>query len=271
MGEEAYGESSLPFSDKLSRISLMLKSRIFFIQRQTDIHFSKIFFYSQSRATQVLKDKLLALFTWRSRTFTPVIGEQLDKVSVTYDTNRAINRGNGFKKGFSDAYNLDYIPDEFHLLINKYFKEIEKYLGKNFLFENPLVFRNLNFDDRFVSYDVYSNVWHQDSHDGNRLVKIFILMEDVDLTTGPFKFLPWQTVKSNWPKLANRWDMEKMKSLPAFDDEITFTGDKGSYAILDTSRHMHRGSIPKTSRDMMQITLYPKWRKTKDRKPYVSR
>ena len=71
--------------------------------------------------------------------------------------------------------------------------------------------------------------------------------------------------------MANRWDMEKKKLLPVFNEEITFLGKKGSYAVLDTSRHMHRGSIPTTTRDMMQITLYPKWRKTIDRQTYKIR
>jgi hypothetical protein len=218
--------------------------------------------------TEVVKDKLLAFLTNRSRIFTPILGGKLDQVSVTYDENRAVNRGNSASAGFSDAYNLDYIPEEFHLLIKKHMTEIERYIGRDFLFENPLVFRNMNFDLRFSTYDVYSNIWHQDSHDGNRLIKIFILLQDVSENDGPFKFLPWKTVKSEWPKLANRWDMEKIKNLPVFKEEETFVGGKGSYAVLDTSRHMHRGSVPVNSRDMMQITLYPKWRKTKDRKTY---
>ena len=42
-------------------------------------------------------------------------------------------------------------------------------------------------------------------------------------------------------------------------------GNKGDYLILDTSRCMHRDSNPINTRNIVQITLYPKWRKNKYR------
>jgi len=145
---------------------------------------------------------------------------------------------------------------------------IEKYLGQYFLYEKVIVFRNYHIPDEFQNYDIYSNIWHQDSHDGNRLLKLFILAHDVTLEDGPLHFLSESSVKINWLQLRERWDFEKMKEIPSFVDENILTGGKGDYLILDTSRCMHRASNPKTSRDIIQIALYPNWRKSKSRRKY---
>ena len=51
------------------------------------------------------------------------------------------------------------------------------------------------------------------------------------------------------------------KTSQEISDQETFTGTKGDYLIMDTSRIMHRASIPFKSRDMLSITLLPKWKK----------
>lgn len=122
--------------------------------------------------------------------------------------------------------------------------------------------------DDLLNYDVYSNIWHQDSHDGNRLLKIFLLPHDVKNSDGPFHYLDEASVRKHWALLRERWDWGKMKEIPRFEEENILTGIKGDYLIIDTSRCTHRASIPENYRDILQITLYPSWRKTDDRKLY---
>ena len=50
-----------------------------------------------------------------------------------------------------------------------------------------------------------------------------------------------------------------------YNQQKKLIGNKGDYLILDTSRSMHRDSNPIKTRNIVQITLYPKWRKDKFR------
>ena len=150
------------------------------------------------------------------------------------------------------------------LKLSKHKVSIEDYLERVL---KPLIFRNYNFDHSFRCYDIYSNVWHQDSHDGNRLLKIFVLLHHTSEEHGPFHYLNFKDVKRHWAKLKRRWSFESMKTVPTFDEQVKITGEAGDYTILDTSRCSHK-PIPHDKRDMMQITLYPNWRKEKGRQPY---
>ena len=90
---------------------------------------------------------------------------------------------------YSSAYRFEEIPEIFHEIIYKHASEIKKYLGSGYLYEPPLAFRNFNMPQDLLNYDVYSNIWQQDSHDGNRLLKIFVLPQDVKKSDGPFHYL----------------------------------------------------------------------------------
>ena len=112
---------------------------------------------------------------------------------------------------------------------------------------------------------MYSNVWHQDSHDGNRLLKIFVLVEDVEKKDGPLMWLDEQNTRSNWDELCDRWNFNAFKEVKYFENQNLFIGKAGTYCILDTSRCMHRASIPEVKRDILVLTLYPNWRSRTDR------
>ena len=43
---------------------------------------------------------------------------------------------------------------------------------------------------------------------------------------------------------------------------------KGDYLIINTATCLHRASIPQSFRDMIQVTLYPNWRKKDSRSVY---
>ena len=117
-------------------------------------------------------------------------------------------------------------------------------------------------------YDIYSNVWHQDSHDGNRLLKIFVNLMDVQEQDGPFCYLTEKNTRLNWEKMGRRWTFNNIGNI--FDPPETqrAVGDAGSYLLIDTSRCLHRASNPVEFREMLNITLYPKWRVRIGRKKY---
>jgi hypothetical protein len=153
-------------------------------------------------------------------------------------------------------------------IVDKHLDEITAYLGKKFVYDKTQVFRNYNFSEEFSCFDVYSNVWHQDSDEGNRCLKIFLLLHDVDASHGPFRFMEFESVKKHWRSLRERYNFQNLRSLPKFREEILLSGKKGDYLIIDTSKCMHRASVPDNFRDIVQLTLYPGWRKRQTRFSY---
>jgi hypothetical protein len=240
--------------------------------RLFDVLVSKAFFHSQASAIQVARDSVNSLIRLGSISckFDPKIGFLSGINLPEFENVLADTRGNaGAGSEFSLSYRLNVIPKYFDDVISNNIDIINDYLGSGFLHEDPLVFRNYNIPVALESYDLISNVWHQDSHDGNRLLKIFVLLQDVGVKDGPFMFLNHEATRLNWADLYERWDFPKMKKLPHFKDEVQAIGPKGTYLIINTASCMHRASIPEKHRDLMQITLYPKWRSGIGRKVYV--
>mgnify|MGYP000421487983 FL=1 len=233
-----------------------------------DLLIGKAFFYSQSRFFNILRDIVYSKL-YRLQKNTKIISGHtsslLPKLNHTLLKNRT--RGNSTAL-YSSGYEFEEIPEIFHEIIYKHEIEIKKYLGSGYLYETPFVFRNFNMPKDLLNYDVYSNIWHQDSHDGNRFLKIFVLPQDVKKSDGPFHYLDETSVRKHWVLLRERWDWGKIKEIPRFEEENTLTGIEGDYLIIDTSRCMHRASIPENYRDLLQISLYPCWRKTFNRKVY---
>lgn len=243
---------------------LMIKQILKFIKYiRNDI--SKSFLYSQACFDSIVIDKFYSIFNCKNKKFTNIVNNvenyneyqtEKEKIIKLFDENK-----NDRAISFSSSLQLNYIPKIFLDIIQKHKNEIKNYLGLKVLFENPLFFRNYNFDKRFSGFDVYSNVWHQDSHDGNRLLKIFILMQDVTEEDGPIRWLDEENTRLNWNELSDRWTFATFKEVKFFKNENYLSGKAGKYCIIDTSRCMHRAGIPSEKRDMMQLTLYPYWRK----------
>ena len=234
-----------------------------------NILFSRSFLYSQSKASEILKDMLLSRLKGLDREFQVTIGNTAVNLPEI-DTSKLEkkNRGNS-NSSYSSSYELDHVPEIFHDIIDQNIQNISNYLGRDFLYENPVVFRNYKIPQEFYNYDIYSNIWHQDSHDGNRFLKIFILTHTVNADDGPFIFLEYKDVKKYWHDLKDRWSWNSMKETKRFKEEIQLIGERNDFLILDSSRSMHRASIPKTSRDILQICLYPKWRKNNSRYKFI--
>lgn len=230
---------------------------------------SKTFFYSQSRFSQILKDLFYSKLFGLKNNFDTLSGKSTSGLPII--DNELLKERNRFNSQavFSSYYDFDQVPEVFHSIINDNKEKIEKYLGKKFVFKKPMAFRNYNIPKEFGNFDIYSNLWHQDSHDGNRMLTIFVLCHSVSLDEGPLYYLDFDSVKKNWHRLRERWSWEVWKEVINFKDQKKFTGEKGDYIIIDNSRCMHRASIPSNYRDMILINLFPKWRKNSNRSTYV--
>jgi hypothetical protein len=163
---------------------------------------------------------------------------------------------------------LPDLPAVIHRIIEKHNTEIRNYLGNGFLYETALFWRNYKIEAGHLSQEIYSNLWHQDSSDGNRQLKIFVLPMQVGEFDGPFHYLPSDISSKNFWRLRKRDASEGQYPLK-INGQILFLGEVGSYTILDTSRHMHRAGTPNSFRDMLQVTLYPSWRPREYRQPYI--
>jgi|688.fasta_scaffold02090_26 hypothetical protein len=233
-----------------------------------DFLIAKSFFYYQCRFKDIIVDVIQSLLRNKKVDFDFDIlhgNAKINDENLVFDINLAADRGGA---SYSKSYELDYIPKIFKSIIDKNHKKISSYLGSDFVFENPLMFRTLSFPKYLNQYDLYSNIWHQDSHDGFKLLKIFILLEPVSERDGPLCYLDRNETKKNWILLRDRWTFDRKMSDKNIISQKYCTGQKFDYYIINTSSCLHRAQNPQTKRDMAQITLYPAWRKNKKRFNY---
>ncbi|MDA9693751.1 hypothetical protein N9U15_01985 [Prochlorococcus sp. AH-736-P13] len=233
--------------------------------------FSKSFSYLQAKFHEVLKDSIFSRFNCLKINFKIIRGNiNLSKEFVDYTKynleNESIPRSHNKTASLSKSFNYEEIPDCFKDIIKDNRRLIKSYLGNKIVYDSLICWRLFHFNKEFEGFDVFSNVWHQDSHDGNRLLKIFLLIEEVREKDGPFHWINEKNTKKNWDSLVERWTFNNFKETKSYQEQDILTGEKGDYLILDTSRCMHRDSNPIEKRDIASITLYPGWRKNKDRR-----
>ena len=89
-----------------------------------------------------------------------------------------------------------------------------------------------------------SQVWHSD-HDDKKMIKVFILLKDINSNSGPLEILNKQTTSKIMKKVNYNWHSETSHSdyLVSENDEFeSMTGVKGSIIFADTANCFHRGS-----------------------------
>lgn len=150
--------------------------------------------------------------------------------------------------------NLEHIPSFARKIVERHKTEIESFLGKNFVYEKMTFTLTRKIPKEFEKFDFYSNAWHQDS-DSYKILKIFILIDNVSIKDGPLTYLPHKETALNWHILRER----SVNSTIKIYGEIKFTGTRGDYLIIDTSKNLHRATNPARDRKILTLTLYPKW------------
>jgi len=108
---------------------------------------------------------------------------------------------------------------------------------------------------------IASQRWHRDYND-QHLVKIFIYLEDVDETAGPFEYVPGS---ARGGQFAHEWPWRPLSETYPPADEFerripgdavqTFTGPGGSVIFCNTSG-FHRGGFATKKRRLMWVYNY---------------
>ncbi len=242
---------------------MFLKKLKYFLV-QLDFLISKSFFFSQSRCSQIIKDYFHSIIesSVKVKIFQPIKGS-LEIKNFKYEI------GEKKRSDYSFSLLIKKNPDFIKDIIDKNKIEIENFIGKNFLQDEVMIYRNYKIDNFLSKHDVYSNIWHMDSHDGNRMIRIFVLLTSVTDSDGPLYYLDREGTKKNWDKLRERWTFDKKYSDYEYSEQKILTGEKGDYLLINTSSSAHRASIPENFRDILAVTLYPSWRKHKERKLYI--
>lgn len=167
--------------------------------------------------------------------------------------------------GFTQSCSLSHMPNQLRQIIINHIDDITAYLGEDFLFEPAISWINKELPEWALNYDIYSNVWHMDSHDGLRLLKIFVHLKDTGHDDGPMIFLDRNKSKKYFSLFWHRWTFDNVRkgSPIVVEGETRFTSKRGGYLIIDTGNCFHRASSPRGGgmREMLQITLYPSWLK----------
>lgn len=222
-----------------------------------NITFGKIFYKCHSGLYKSLRDSVKIIFSrgvsLRSWTISSGVVE-VGELVINYTAN---------KGGFTNSYIFEDIPDVFREIVMRNIIPITKYLGKDFTYETPTAWVNKELPDWARNYDIYSNVWHMDSHDGFRLLKIFINVNDTSPQDGPLVYLSRENSVKYFYDLWDRWTFENLrKGLPRiFIEELRFCSNAGGYLIINTANCFHRASSPQAQgvRPILQMILYPKW------------
>jgi len=163
---------------------------------------------------------------------------------------------------------LQNIP-EIKELINIFKDEILNYYGGQFVIKQIRAFRNFtddSFDWKRPRY-LYSNLWHFDDFESNKL-KVFVLLNDkIDKDSGCTKII----TKKNSKKLIRNFKFmhtslvnEKFENYLEKKNLINYcSGNKGDVYIMNTQNCLHSASIPikKEFRDVICFEIYPNYGK----------
>lgn len=165
------------------------------IQRISNFRFeigtlvAKYFFTSQSNLKQILIDYYYTIVkNLKHKPFDTVYGQ--------VEINEELPKPNNFRTDFSEIEYLDYVPKCVKEIVSINKKKIQEYLGVNFLYDKKInVYKTFNIPEFMHKFDLYANIWHIDNHDGFKLIRIFVLLHEVNESDGPLVYLDRELTK----------------------------------------------------------------------------
>jgi len=144
----------------------------------------------------------------------------------------------------------------FSSIICNHIDDIKKVIGPDFLLADPTFWRTTFIPGDIQSFDIYSQVFHQDSVVDNFNIQIFVLLHDVDSSQGPFQWVEKKYHRQAFAQCRNR---EKIiiNDVPVSN----LVGQKGDYLILSTGQTLHRDGIPNYGKERLlaSIALFPSY------------
>lgn len=118
---------------------------------------------------------------------------------------------------------------------------VENYLGVPARYYGPLVHRELA-DARVIN----TRQWHRDIED-HRVLKVLVVLNDVDSDGGPFTYVPLATSQRVARQLryaGGYVDDERFASMVPRGEWLQATGPQWTAAMPDTARIFHRAQAP---------------------------
>lgn len=220
------------------------------------------FYDSSARLDLILRDQISGLFRGlvRASKYRELTGQVPGDIDIPqFDLEKARDRSHN-QTGTSLQNTFENLPEVFLWIIRNNRLNIEKYLGRNFFYGSVSTWRNLSVPPELTGYDLYSNVWHQDNGDGNRLLHVFVFPQDITESDGPLEMVPIEHVAKMFVSdFKDRTDAH----YPGTDRQMPFStkaiGPKGTYLIMNPAISVHRAGIPSSFRDITNVTLYPEW------------
>jgi hypothetical protein len=125
---------------------------------------------------------------------------------------------------------------------------IENYIGL------PVAFHGVHLRKDFKSKHQFGTLlWHSDAED-RRIIKIFIYLNDVEETTGPFEYIPRSlTSLFSWNYFQLFYKLWKSGYMGIDDEEVktvipksawkSCPGPAGTVIIVDTKNALHHGTV----------------------------
>lgn len=225
---------------------------------------SPLLFATGAATRRVLKDEIISRRRRLARVneWSEPVG-QLDEAACLalprFEVELASDRSHN-RSGASLGYSLADVPAPALEVVERHRYEIERYLGANFRVAETLIFRNFSLPRELQGYDVYSNVWHQDTMLGNRLLKLFIALAEIGEADGPLSYVPSRYVTDVYfSEFRERYEVGEIGKRRTLSHARQFTGPKGAYVFVNTAYSLHSAGIPTESRDMLQVVLLPEW------------
>jgi hypothetical protein len=226
---------------------------------QIDYLLARTFLRLQSRFTTVVIEYFRTFYLCNDFSIShgqlsdaSVADRYFQKANLLLETSHSA-RGD-ISSDFSRCISLEAIEVEELLRHTGFESTIIHHYGSKYNATGSII-RNYNFDCRFSTAEVFSNIWHLDSDYGSRQTKIFILLHTVRESDGPLVYLDRSTTLKHWSSLRDRWSFLSFRELQRFPAERTFTGQRGDCLLINTSRCAHRASIPERHRDMIVISV----------------
>lgn len=183
------------------------------------------------------------------------ISEELSKIKLDF---KPLKDNEKKQIIFTDSDNQKNLKEIISTNLRDTINDLKKYYNSNIVVGNVHMFRN-HYTDKSVEGkkedQVYANFYHNDGY-LITYIKIFINLMDVNEEDGPLNIISKQKTKAFIKKTKYK-DRYNYIPLEKDDADLVYKniGKFGDCFLFSTPECMHKASIPKKHRDMMQIIL----------------
>lgn len=196
---------------------------------------------------KVPRKKKLSKFLKNYENLGYVKSKNINDVDINNIKSHLIN-AKKIHKDYSKEYVIDdNLKSELIFFFHKYFEEeikyFSKYFSSNIFITHAKIFTNYGYSKKTLEESqFFSENYHTDNYVFTYF-KLFINLEDVDLSRGPLHFVP----KDNSKEFINR---SKYKNRYSYNDDgldnLVFknVGNQGESIFVNTTQNLHKAGIP---------------------------